>query len=270
MRKHRNSSHGRHLAFTLIELLVVIAIISILASMLLPSMMRSKQRARVTQCTNNLRQIGIGIAMYTHDNQDTFPPARAEVTIGGRDPRSDVLKANALPPTTQRPLFPYLKSPDLFHCPADRGWLVGLPTDPPTCLKPTSWEVAGCSYVYNAWAYYYRLTSNHLAEGNKFTWVANPSLFILMYEPPAGVVLTAVDGNLVNTFQHWHYCPAPIDWTDTPLPRLPSDPYKFISPIGFVDGRVAVHDFSKAIRGNPLFPTENTKDWLWRPPYPSP
>ena len=202
--------------------------------------------------------------MYAHDNQDTFPD-RAQFCLGGRDPRSDVLKANALPPATQRPLFPYLKAPELFHCPADRGVLAGLPTDPPTCLKPTSWEVAGCSYVYNIMAYFYRVTSNRFAEGNKVTWVANPSLFILMYEPPAGAVITEVDHQTVYTFVHWHYCPAPIDWTDTPAPRLPSDPYKFISPITFVDGRVAVHDFSKAIRGNPLFPTENTTEWLWKP-----
>ena len=55
----------------------------------------------------------------------------------------------------------------------------------------------------------------------------------------------------MNQFQHWHYCSAPIDWTDTPEIALPRDPYKFISPIGFVDGHAAVHDFTQAIRSDP-------------------
>ena len=135
--------------------------------------------------------------------------------------------------------------------------------NPPICLKPTSWEVAGCSYLCNVFISDHRQPSDGFLGGNKIGWVPNPSLFILMYEPPAGCCLTDVDGKLIKTFQHWHYCPAPIDWTDTPLPRLPSDPYKFISPITFVDGRVQVHDFSKAIRGDPYFSQENTKDWLW-------
>lgn len=63
--------------FTLIELLVVITVIAILAALLLPALSRSRDNARSTYCINNLNQMGLLAAMYTADNDSSYPTQSA-------------------------------------------------------------------------------------------------------------------------------------------------------------------------------------------------
>src|SRR5215813_1145865 len=64
---------NRERAFNLIELLLVIAVIALLAALSLPVISSAKARARRVTCVNNLKQINLGVRIYSDDSSDKPP-----------------------------------------------------------------------------------------------------------------------------------------------------------------------------------------------------
>ncbi|MCC6422498.1 MAG: DUF1559 domain-containing protein [Phycisphaerales bacterium] len=83
MKAQTKSFLSEKTAFTLVELLVTIGIISILVAILLPSLNKAREQARAVACASNMRQIGIALMLYTHDNRGFLPNV---VVVG--DPQS--------------------------------------------------------------------------------------------------------------------------------------------------------------------------------------
>jgi prepilin-type N-terminal cleavage/methylation domain-containing protein/prepilin-type processing-associated H-X9-DG protein len=71
--------------FTLIELLVVIAIIAILASMLLPSLNKAKEKAHSIDCQGRLKQMMVGTFLYNDDYDEWYPYQNVGDWIKGRN-----------------------------------------------------------------------------------------------------------------------------------------------------------------------------------------
>jgi prepilin-type N-terminal cleavage/methylation domain-containing protein/prepilin-type processing-associated H-X9-DG protein len=105
--------------FTLIELLVVIAIISILAAILFPVFARARENARRASCMSNLKQIGLGVVMYTQDYDEKYP--LYTFTDASATPPGGFINSYCATNHLwhwQNNIYPYTKSMQIYVCPS--------------------------------------------------------------------------------------------------------------------------------------------------------
>jgi prepilin-type N-terminal cleavage/methylation domain-containing protein/prepilin-type processing-associated H-X9-DG protein len=145
----------RRRGFTLIELLVVIAIIAILAAILFPVFARAREKARQASCLSNLKQIALGLLMYTSDNDECFPANEWQAADAPWGPRQNITAAHKI--------YPYVKNTQLFACPS-RGMVVC--NDGRTGLGIP--DISRCSYGFNNWVCNGQTMANVQAPAEQF------------------------------------------------------------------------------------------------------
>ncbi|MBI5832814.1 MAG: DUF1559 domain-containing protein [Armatimonadetes bacterium] len=110
-RQNKSRRCRTHRGFTLIELLVVIAI---LTAILFPVFAKAREKARMSSCANNLKQLGTATLQYVQDYDEKYP-------AGWTDPQGNLARGW----TAQQQITPYLNNLQVYKCPSD--------PDPPAC-----------------------------------------------------------------------------------------------------------------------------------------
>ena len=152
-------------AFSLIELLVTVAIISILASLLLPSLSRAKGKAQGIRCLSNSRQLGIGLMLYVSDHDETYPPS-ADYSASTDDPaRIWNIK-----------LLSFIQSTAVYQCPTVRNFNF-----------PSNWAARGHGSIgYTTATAYDPKSAEGFPDFTKSGHLQNPSFIPLFGDTPAG------------------------------------------------------------------------------------
>lgn len=175
-------SKGSRRAFTLIELLVVVAIITVLIALLLPSLGRARQQARAAAGLSNLKQIGVALYTYAHENVDTLPLGHV---------------AGQMPDTTRCPYYVWYLSINPYM-----GGQ-GHTNDDPTLKRPLSKALLDPSAAFNGGECHYSSNAMIIPTWNYHNqgWWNNgtgPQRYNRPYRlidlQPAGDVIIITDG----------------------------------------------------------------------------
>lgn len=154
--------------FTLIELLVAIAIIVILASFIIPSFRKAKEKANRAVCMNNLKQLGYGFGMYVTENDGAWPSWYFSFTPG----KSGKWVILVVPKSKSDALLPGMLDEDLYVCPSDES-----PMSVVLYFEKGESETIDISYAYNLMLY-----TTFIDEGLDYYELARPDEIVVLFD----------------------------------------------------------------------------------------
>jgi prepilin-type N-terminal cleavage/methylation domain-containing protein len=204
--------------FTLVELLVVIAIIALLLSILVPTLGKAREQAKLVKCRSNLHQQTLACEMYLQDNRNNFPTHVSNPPLP-YDCQWNVCYWGGKAGT--EPFAPsYIKIKPLlneyvgkrrgvghkdeesalqvFHCPSDNG-STGGKWNPRLNRKPSIWDTWGWSYRFNTEA-----NNNNSSLGlfnRNASEVRHPNKVILVHD---GSLIAYFAGYNPFEYYYWH------------------------------------------------------------------
>ncbi|EMI43306.1 DUF1559 domain-containing protein [Rhodopirellula sp. SWK7] len=152
-----------HRGFTLVELLVVIAIIGVLVGLLLPAVQAAREAARRMSCSNNFKQLGLGIHNY-HSAYKRIPAHGIGTTVAASNPRAywqestgNTLFCNnrrlstlvgILPFIEQQSIWEQIANPNASRTDGDLSAAIGTPTTPWAPMGPTPGTIQYIPWTY--------------------------------------------------------------------------------------------------------------------------